>query len=299
MKADKYLEKKSLDFEIVEQDNPTLDCDDAAQERGVETSQIAKSLIVDRDGEKIHCVLPGDRTLSAGKFGENALVSPEESLEITGQESGTVHPFSSQLEHRIDRRLLEEEKISFTTGNSQKGVIIDTEKFREGLEKAGFNFQIGDIVDFNRKDIEELKSRGLDEEEARFVLSRGLEQEFEELNSDHDTGLVIGILEEFGRHNLGYSSDVADEILSRANKETHMQKLVQAYDREGELPEEKDFSIEEAVEEVMSGNQDAVEDYREGKDSALNYLLGQVMKETNGKADGGEARKTLMQKLEA
>ncbi|WEL23296.1 YbaK/EbsC family protein [Candidatus Nanohalovita haloferacivicina] len=299
MKADEFLEEKGLDFEVVEQDNPTLDCDDAARERGVKTSQIAKSLIVDRDGDKIHCVLPGDRKLSAGKFGEHRLVDPEESLEITGQESGTVHPFSSQLEHRIDRKLLERDRISFTTGDSQKGVIIDTEKFRQGLEKADFTYQIKDIVDFNEKDIEELEEKGLDEEEARFVLSRGLEKQFEELNSTHETSLVIGLLEEFGRHDLEYSSKVSEEILSRAERETHMQKLVQAYDREGELPEEKDFSLEKAVEKVMSENSDAVEDYREGKDSALNYLLGQVMKETNGKADGGKARKTLMDKLEA
>ncbi|QKQ98418.1 hypothetical protein GKQ38_02745 [Candidatus Nanohaloarchaea archaeon] len=297
MKADDFLDEKGLEYEIVHQDNPTLDCDDAARERGVETSQIAKSLIVERDGEKFHCVLPGDRILSAGKFGEHRLVDPEESLEITGQESGTVHPFSSELKHFVDQRLLEENRISFTTGDSQKGVIIDTENFREGLEKSDFDFEVSDIVEFTEEDISELEDEGLDEEEARFVLSAGIEEQFRELNTGFDTGLVIGLLEEFRRHGLEFEEGVAEEVLGRAERETHMQKLVQAYERDGELPDEKDFSLEEAVDQVLEGNPEAVEDYRNGKDSALNYLLGQVMQETNGQADGGEARQAIEEKI--
>lgn len=254
-------------------------------------------MIVERGGEKLHCVIPGDRTLSAGKFGEHRLVDPEQSLEITGRESGTVHPFSSGLEHYVDRRLLEEDRISFTTGDSQEGVIINTEEFREGLERADFDFQIDDIVEFTEEDIEDLEDEGLDEEEARFVLSKGLEEQFHELNRQFDTGPVIGILEEFRRHGIEYDREVAEEVLSRADRETHMQKLVQAYSENGELPEEEDHSLEEAVEQVLDESQDAVEDYRSGKDSALNYLLGQVMKNTNGQADGGEARKALQGRI--
>jgi prolyl-tRNA editing enzyme YbaK/EbsC (Cys-tRNA(Pro) deacylase) len=297
MKADSSLEDKGLEFEVVRQDNPTLDCDDAARERGVETSQIAKSLIVERGGEKFHCVVPGDRTLSAGKFGEHRLVDPEVSRELTGQESGTVHPFSTELEHFVDQRLMEEDRISFTTGDSQKGVIIDTEEFREGLDEADFSFQVDDIVKFTGEDVENLEEKGLEEEEARFVLSKGLEEQFHELNTGSDTGLVIGVLEEFRRHNLEYEREVAEEVLSRADRETHMQKLVQAYAEKGQLPEEAEHSLEEAVEQVLDENRDTVEDYRDGKDSALNYLLGQVMKNTNGQADGGEARKELQERI--
>lgn len=297
MKADSFLEEKGLEFEVIHQDNSTLDCDDAARERGVETSQIAKSLIVERGGGKFHCVVPGDRTLSAGKFGEHRLVDPEISRELTGQESGTVHPFSTDLEHFIDHRLIEEDRISFTTGDSQKGVIIDTEEFREGLEKADFSFHIEDIVEFTDEDVEDLQEKGLEEEEARFVLSKGLEEQFHELSTGSDKGIVIGVLEEFRRHSLDYDSEVAEEVLSRADRETHMQKLVQAYAEEGKLPEESGYSLEDAVEHVLNENQDTVEDYRDGKDSALNYLLGQVIKNTNGQAEGEEARRELEERI--
>ena len=297
MKADSFLEDKGLEFEVVHQDNPTLDCDDAARERGVDTSQIAKSLIVERSGERMHCVVPGDRNLSAGKFGEHRLVDPEVSRELTGQESGTVHPFSTEIKHFVDYRLLEEERVSFTTGDSQAGVIIETREFKRALEKADFSFEIEDVVDFTEEDVKAFKQLGLEEQEARFVLSRGLEKQFHSLNESFDTGLVIGILEEFGRHDLEYDQSVAEEVLTRADRETHMQKLVQAYAENGELPEEKDHSLEEAVEQVLSENPDAVEDYSSGKNSALNYLLGQVMKNTNGQAEGGEAREALQERI--
>lgn len=297
MKANSFLEEKGLDFELVVQDNPTLDCDDAARERGVKTSQIAKSLIVERDGEKLHCVIPGDRTLSAGKFGEHRLVDPETSLELTGQESGTVHPFSTDIKHFIDRKLLENDRISFTTGDSQEGVVIDTEEFREGLEVSDFSFEVGNYVEHTEEDLELLESKGLSGEEARFVASNSLEQIFLSFSENFDSGLVIGLLEEFRRHDLAVEKEIAEKVLDRADRETHMQKLVQAYAEEGELPEERDYSLEKVVEEVVADNNDAVKDYREGKTSALNYLLGQVMKSTNGQADGGKARKALQDRI--
>ncbi|MFB6193237.1 MAG: YbaK/EbsC family protein [Candidatus Nanohaloarchaea archaeon] len=297
MKADEKLDELGVEYTKIIQDQPTHACDAAAKARGVEESHIAKSLIIEQDEEVFHCVIPGNRTLSASKFGEYRLVDPEKSEELTGQESGTVHPFSTDLEHFIDRKLLNSEVVSFTTGDSEEGLILEPEKFREALEKAGFDFETGDIVKTTEEDIEALKDQGLSEEKARFVISNRFKQEFEELSQNAEKEMAVHLLEEFKRHGLEYSQEVAEEILSRAEKETHMQKLVKAFDREGELPEKKEFSLEKEVEKVLDKNSEAVEDYRSGKDSALNYLLGRVMQETNGKADGREARELIEKKL--
>ncbi|MCL2687309.1 MAG: Asp-tRNA(Asn)/Glu-tRNA(Gln) amidotransferase subunit GatB [Methanobrevibacter sp.] len=48
-----------------------------------------------------------------------------------------------------------------------------------------------------------------------------------------------------------------------------------------------------AVKEAIKNNPDAVEDYKEGKGASLNFLVGQVMKVTRGKADPGETVKIL------
>ena len=45
-----------------------------------------------------------------------------------------------------------------------------------------------------------------------------------------------------------------------------------------------------AVKQVIKENPDAVSDYNEGKKNAINFLMGQVMRITNGKADPGETQ---------
>jgi aspartyl-tRNA(Asn)/glutamyl-tRNA(Gln) amidotransferase subunit B len=49
-----------------------------------------------------------------------------------------------------------------------------------------------------------------------------------------------------------------------------------------------DDKIEEAAKKAIENNPQAVADYYDGKKASLNFLMGQVMKETRGKADPGE-----------
>ena len=53
--------------------------------------------------------------------------------------------------------------------------------------------------------------------------------------------------------------------------------------------------IDEWVREVIAANGAAVESVREGDDKPLNFLMGQVMKSTQGKANPGEVRKRLVE----
>ncbi len=52
-----------------------------------------------------------------------------------------------------------------------------------------------------------------------------------------------------------------------------------------------------AVEEAITENPQAVEDYRSGKQEAVNFLMGQVMKKTKGRADAKEVRKMIIQRV--
>ncbi len=56
-------------------------------------------------------------------------------------------------------------------------------------------------------------------------------------------------------------------------------------------------AIEAIVDKVIAANPVPVEQYRAGKDKALMALVGQVMKETQGKASPGEVNKMLIEKL--
>jgi aspartyl-tRNA(Asn)/glutamyl-tRNA(Gln) amidotransferase subunit B len=52
-----------------------------------------------------------------------------------------------------------------------------------------------------------------------------------------------------------------------------------------------------AVKQVITENPEAVSDYYEGKKNAMNFLIGQVMRITRGKADPGETHNLLEAEL--
>lgn len=55
--------------------------------------------------------------------------------------------------------------------------------------------------------------------------------------------------------------------------------------------------LEKIVDSVLSNNQQSVEDYKNGKDRAFGFLVGQVMKETRGKANPKIVNKLLKEKI--
>lgn len=57
-------------------------------------------------------------------------------------------------------------------------------------------------------------------------------------------------------------------------------------------------ALREAVEKAIAGNPKSVEDYRNGKEKAIGFLVGQTMKEMKGKADPGEVNKLLREWLQ-
>ncbi|TSA44123.1 Asp-tRNA(Asn)/Glu-tRNA(Gln) amidotransferase subunit GatB, partial [bacterium] len=60
---------------------------------------------------------------------------------------------------------------------------------------------------------------------------------------------------------------------------------------------EDDSEIEKIVEKVIADNPGPVADYKSGKQNALQFLLGQVMKESRGKAEPSVTLKILQKKL--
>ncbi|HEY6286051.1 MAG TPA: Asp-tRNA(Asn)/Glu-tRNA(Gln) amidotransferase subunit GatB [Ktedonobacteraceae bacterium] len=65
-----------------------------------------------------------------------------------------------------------------------------------------------------------------------------------------------------------------------------------------QLPISDQSVLERFVEEVITNNSKAANDYRAGKTNALQALIGQVMKQTRGQAKAESVRKILIKKLE-
>jgi len=64
---------------------------------------------------------------------------------------------------------------------------------------------------------------------------------------------------------------------------------------QGRIDDEKE--LEKIIEKVIGKNKKSVEDYKKGEKNAFNYLIGEVMRETNRRADYVVARKVLKKML--
>ena len=68
-------------------------------------------------------------------------------------------------------------------------------------------------------------------------------------------------------------------------------------DEEGLKQISDEDKLEGLVDQIIKDNPDAVEDIKNGKDRAIGFLVGQIMKETRGKANPGLVNKMLREKL--
>jgi aspartyl-tRNA(Asn)/glutamyl-tRNA(Gln) amidotransferase subunit B len=55
--------------------------------------------------------------------------------------------------------------------------------------------------------------------------------------------------------------------------------------------------LDEAIDEVLKENSTAICDFKKGKTSAIEFLVGQVARRTKGQADPNQTRKILLEKL--
>jgi aspartyl-tRNA(Asn)/glutamyl-tRNA(Gln) amidotransferase subunit B len=60
---------------------------------------------------------------------------------------------------------------------------------------------------------------------------------------------------------------------------------------------ESDETISGVVKEVIADNPEAVKDYQEGKEQALSFLIGQIMRKTKGKANPNTVKSKLQEYL--
>ena len=59
----------------------------------------------------------------------------------------------------------------------------------------------------------------------------------------------------------------------------------------------EDDVVSKAVSEVINENSKAVQDYIDGKEQSLNFLVGQVMKKTFGRADARDVREMMLERI--
>ncbi|NUN24613.1 MAG: Asp-tRNA(Asn)/Glu-tRNA(Gln) amidotransferase subunit GatB [Candidatus Jettenia caeni] len=91
------------------------------------------------------------------------------------------------------------------------------------------------------------------------------------------------------------SSTIAKEVFSEM---IQTGKAPQSIIEEKKLAQISDGSLIEAViAKIIASNPEAIEDYKNGKKNALTFLVGQVMKETKGKANPKMVNELLKEKV--
>jgi aspartyl-tRNA(Asn)/glutamyl-tRNA(Gln) amidotransferase subunit B len=191
-------------------------------------------------------------------------------------------------------------------------------------------FSVVDWVPVIRETIPELP----DEKRDRFISQYGISEAlakaltsdhkiadlFEDVASEFEPKLVAGWVADVLKGELNYrglSLDVfppsymkeilkmlvSDEITDRGAVIVIRKVLdegltpQEVIEREG-LRKAGESELETVVRDVLKNNTKAVEDYRAGKKEALNFLVGQVIRNTKGRADPKLARKMIEEMIE-
>lgn len=105
-----------------------------------------------------------------------------------------------------------------------------------------------------------------------------------------------------------YLSDLIKEVkkgsVSKTAAKSVLEELAVSDKTVQEIIEEKGLKqisstdeLENVVEKILLDNKQAVEDYKEGKKQSFGFLMGQIMKETKGKANPVKVKELLGNKL--
>jgi Cys-tRNA(Pro)/Cys-tRNA(Cys) deacylase len=145
------LDALEIPYRLHIHQNPLRSLEQAAQERGLEPTQIVRSLLFRCEHETYVLVLiAGSKKVNWTKLRRHLGVSrittatPEQVLEITGYPPGTVSPFglASPLRILADHGITDHEEISLGAGIPNAGILLA----RDDLLKA-LNLEMGDFVD--------------------------------------------------------------------------------------------------------------------------------------------------------
>lgn len=91
------------------------------------------------------------------------------------------------------------------------------------------------------------------------------------------------------------TATVAKEVFDRMAAEgTTAEAIVEA---QGLAQISGSEELREVVRKVIAGNEKAVSDYRAGKEASIKFLIGQVMRETRGRANAQVAQRLLQEEL--
>ncbi|MBC5793291.1 MAG: Asp-tRNA(Asn)/Glu-tRNA(Gln) amidotransferase subunit GatB [Nanohaloarchaea archaeon] len=225
------------------------------------------------------------------------------------------HTRSYDADQQITRKMREKET------EEDYGYIFDPDLTRQELDEVEQGIDIPELP--HEKAIRFRQDYELEQKLVESLIAeKALAEDFEDLADEHDPELVAswmtGELKKTLNYNelsyaeagletawMKYVIDLLEkDDISDRNAEEVLRTIVDDPQHPEEVVEEQDLlkagddEVDSVVESVIEENPDAVDDYENGDDGAINFLVGQVMQESGGKADPKEAREKILEKIE-
>ncbi|MFB6159514.1 MAG: Asp-tRNA(Asn)/Glu-tRNA(Gln) amidotransferase GatCAB subunit B, partial [Candidatus Nanohalobium sp.] len=214
------------------------------------------------------------------------------------------------------------EKMREKETEKDYGYIFDPDLTRQELDEEFREELRQEIPELPHEKFERfLEEYGLSEKAVEsLVADQEMADDFEELTQDHDTEVTASFMTGDLRKVLNYNDKeyrgglelewigyivglLEEEEISDRNAEKVLREIVEEPRDPEEIVEEQDLKkagedeVDEFIKEAINENPEAVEDYNSGDDGAINFLVGQVMNLSQGKADPKTAREKIMEEL--
>ena len=122
-------------------------------------------------------------------------------------------------------------------------------------------------------------------------LLKAANKEPEDIDFSPENFAKLIVLAENGTINGSVAKDVFKKIFE---EDIDPEKYVE---ENGLKMDNDEDALKAAIEEIVAKNPQSVEDYKNGKDKAIGFLVGQTMKATGGKANPGVVNKLLKEIL--
>ena len=257
------------------------------------------------------------KNISSHKGAEKALAY-EESRQRNAIERGRA--VEQETRHWDESRGI---TVSMRSKEAEKDYRYFPEADLPPLRVAGWKSEI-EIPELPRARRERFAAEyGLSEEAASKLTSRkAVADLYEDVASEFDPGLAATwvadeLLGELNYRDMSVAEIedrlpevkrlvelvATDEITAKNARETVLRGMLDdgddpdaIVDREG-LGKTGADEVRLAVREAIAENPEAVADYEDGEDGAINFLVGQVMGKTGGSADPGAVNELLIEEL--
>ena len=215
------------------------------------------------------------------------------------------------------------EKMREKETEEDYGYIFDPDLTRQENTESHIEETQASIPELPHEKFERYMEKGLKSKIAEALISDPeISNLFEDLEKEFETGEVASLLtgdlkKVLNYHELKFSDSglekgwikyllklIEEDKISDRNSEKVLREAVEDPRPFKEIVEVEDLlksgkeETAQVVKEVIDNEEDAVEDYRSGDEEALNFLVGQVMASSGGKADPKKTREILQENLE-